>query len=91
MKNVSIQGSALFLFLFFFYSFSSCFIFLIYFELKDNYSTVLVSAIQPHGSATGTLTSPPPTPSHPSRLSQSPSLSSLSHKQIPTGYLFYIW
>ena len=30
-------------------------------------------------------------PTPPFSLSQSPCLSSLSHKQIPTGYLFYTW
>ena len=34
---------------------------------------------------------PSPSPSHPSRLSQSPCLSSLSHTENSTGYLFYIW
>ena len=34
---------------------------------------------------------PPPTTSHPSRLSQSTSLSSLSHTANPTGSLFYMW
>ena len=50
------------------------------------YNVVLVSAIHQHESAIGIHMSspswtslPPPTPSHPSRLSQSTGLSSLSH------------
>ena len=34
---------------------------------------------------------PSPSPPHPSRLSQSPCLSSLSHTANSIGYLFYIW
>ena len=34
---------------------------------------------------------PSPSPSHPSRLLQSPCLSFWDIQQIPIGYLFYIW
>ena len=63
-------------------------IFWIYFLLKDNciYNIVFISAIYQHVSAIGIHMSPPswtsfspPTPSHPSRLSRRPGLSSLSH------------
>ena len=61
-----------------------------YFSLKGNYDIVLVSAIHHHGSAMGVRMSlpcwaslPPPSPSRPSRLSQSLGLSSLSHPANP--------
>ena len=51
----------------------------IYFQLKDNYNVVFISAIHQHGSAidihmfpSSWASLPPPTPSHSSRLSQIP-------------------
>ena len=64
--------------------FKKLYLFLI--EIWLLYNTVLVSAIQQHESAIGIHMSPPsrtslppPTSSHPFRLSQSPGLSCLSH------------
>ena len=61
------------------------------------YNTVLVSAIHQHESLIGTYMSlpcstslTPPTPSHSSRLLQSPSLSFLSHT-ANSHWLFYTW
>ena len=58
----------------------------IYFYLTGDYNIVLASTIRQHGSAIvihmsppSWVSCPPPTPSYHSRLSQSPSLSSLSH------------
>ena len=62
------------------------------------YNVVLVSAKPQHESAIGIPMFPPswtclpaPSPSHPSRLSQSPGLSSCVLQQIPTGWLVYTW
>ena len=44
-----------------------------------------------HMSAPSWASLPPPTPSHPSRLSQSPGLSSLGHAANPHWLLFYRW
>ena len=58
---------------------------------------MLASAIQQHESATNTRMFPllklplPPTPSHPSGLSQSTRLSSVPIEQLPPGYPFYTW
>ena len=58
----------------------------LYFQLKDNYNIVFISAIHQHGSAIGIhmfpsswASLPPPTLSHSSRLSQSAGLRSLNH------------
>ena len=53
------------------------------------YRSLWFSVKHQQESAIGTPMSPPS--SHPSRLSQSPCLSSRVIEQIPTGYLFYIW
>ena len=62
------------------------------------YNVVFVSAKPQHESAIGIPMSPPswtclpaPSPSHHSRLSQSPRLSSCVLHQIPTGWLAYAW
>ena len=63
--------------------------FFLYFQLKDNYNIVFVSAIHQHGSAIGILMFPsswaslsPPTLSHSSRVSQTADLRSLNHTPI---------
>ena len=77
----------------FFFFFRICILFSLSLSLIGGqllYNIVLISAIHQHESATGVHMSPPswtplpsPTPSHPSRLSQSPGLSSLCHTIIP--------
>ena len=65
-----------------------CSIWFIFNWRKLFHNIVLASAIQQHKSAIDIHVSPP---SHPFKLSQSPSLSSLSHIAKCIGYLFYIW
>ena len=87
MKNVSIQGSALFLFLFFFFfflQFQQLFLFLNLFLIEGQLQYCVgfshtTTWISHRCTRVPSLLNFPPTPCHPSRLSQSPSLSSLSH------------
>ena len=83
------------------YNLTGILFFLIYlFLLKDNcFTEFCCFSVKPqHESAIGVHISPPfwtslpsPSPSHSSRLIQSPAWVSWATQQIPVDYLFYIW